>query len=66
MPLSDIHYTLMQVKSICLKKNSFLNPKLWIFLDEDRISDESSFLRGLPSSRLIGVIVRTKKKKYVN
>ena len=55
----------MQVKSICLKKNSFLNPKLWIFLDEDRISDESSFLRGLPSSRLIGVIVRTKKKKYL-
>ena len=65
MPLSDIHYTLMQVKSICFKKNSFLNPKLWIFLDEDRISDESSFLRGLPSSRLIGVIVRTKKKKYL-
>ena len=65
MPSSDIHYTLMQVKSICLKKNSFLNPKLWIFLDEDRISDESSFLRGLPSSRLIGVIVRTKKKKYL-
>ena len=40
MPLSDIHYTLMQVKSICLKKNSFLNPNLWIFLDEDRIDDE--------------------------
>ena len=53
----------MQVKSICLKKNSFLNPKLWIFLDEDRISDESSFLSGLPSSRLIGVIVRTRTKK---
>ena len=53
----------MQVKSICFKKNSFLNAKLWIFLDEDRITDESSFLSGLPSSRLIGVIVRTKKKK---
>ena len=63
MPLLDIHYTLMQVKSICVKKETSQNTNLWIFLDEDRIDDEISFLKNIPFNRSIGVVVRTKNKK---
>ncbi len=61
----DIYYTIMQVNSICIKKGSSYYPNLWIFLDEERISDETSFLKSLPSTKNLGVVVRTKKKKHL-
>ena len=59
----NLFYTIMKINSICIKKNNLNNPILWIFLDENRIMDELSFLRELPFSRSIGVVVRTKNKK---
>ena len=58
----DIYYTIMQVNSICIKKGASYYPNLWIFLDEERISDETAFLKRLPSTKNLGVVVRTKKK----
>ncbi len=59
----DIYYTIMQVNSICIKKRASYSPNLWVFLDEERISDEISFLKSLPSTRSLGVVVRTRNKK---
>ncbi len=59
----SLFYTIMKINSICIKKYHLNNPILWIFLDENRIMDELSFLRELPFSRFIGVVVRTKNKK---
>tara|TARA_B100000029_G_C17427431_1_gene906626 strand:+ start:125 stop:697 length:573 start_codon:yes stop_codon:yes gene_type:complete len=53
----------MQVNSICIKKRASYSPNLWVFLDEERISDEISFLKSLPSTRSLGVVVRTRNKK---
>ncbi len=63
MVLSDIHYTMMQVKSISVKKESGQDTNLWIFLDEDRINDEISFLKSIPFNRSVGVVIRTKDKR---
>ena len=63
MTLLDIHCILMQVKSICVKKKTNQNPNLWIFLDDDRIDDEISFLKNLPFNRSLGVVVRTKNNR---
>ena len=65
MSTLDIYYTIMQVNSICIKKGTSSCPNLWIFLDEDRIADDISFLKSLPSTKLLGVVVRTKNKKYL-
>ena len=49
-----------------LGKKGILNyPNLWIFLDEDRVSDEILFLKSIPATRQLGIIVRTKNKKYL-
>ncbi|MDC3024107.1 thiamine phosphate synthase [Alphaproteobacteria bacterium] len=55
----------MKINSICIKSFSLKNVHFWIFLDEDRIQDEITFLKMLPSSNLIGVVVRTKNKKLL-
>ncbi len=55
----------MKINSICIKNYSPNSPTMWLFLDEDRISDELAFLRLLPSAKFIGVVVRTKNKKLL-
>ena len=65
MPSLDIYYTIMQANSICIKKGILNYPNLWIFLDEDRVSDEILFLKSIPATRQLGIIVRTKNKKYL-
>ena len=65
MSTLDIHYTIMQVNSICIKKGASYYPNLWVFLDEERISDEISFLKSLPPTKHLGVVVRTRNKKHL-
>ena len=59
----DIHYTIKQVNSICVKNSTFYDPNLWIFLDEERILNYASFLKSISSTKLVGVVVRSKNKK---
>ena len=65
MPSIEIYYTIMKANSICIKKGILNYPNLWIFLDEDRVSDEILFLKSIPATRQLGIIVRTKNKKYL-
>tara|TARA_E500000178_G_C16874501_1_gene686017 strand:- start:398 stop:976 length:579 start_codon:yes stop_codon:yes gene_type:complete len=53
----------MQINSICKKKNNSFRAFFWLFLDEDRIHDYKDFLKNIPSSKSVGVIIRTKNKK---
>lgn len=55
----------MKINSICIKSHSLNNYNFWIFLDEDRIQDEMTFLKSLPSSNFIGVVIRAKNKQIL-
>ncbi len=56
----------MQVNSIFIKRKCRRKlPFLWLFLDEDRIFNEATLLKSIPSSKSLGVIVRVKKKKHL-
>ena len=55
----------MKINSICIKNYIVKNQNLWVFLDEDRIFDELSFLKSLPSKKVFGVVLRTKNKKIL-
>ena len=65
MAKSGLYYTILEINSICIKRSSTSLPSIWLFLDEDRISDEISFLKKLPTTKLIGVIVRSKRKNIL-
>ena len=59
----NLLYTIMKIKTTCIKNYRSNFPNIWIFLDEDRIVDELAFLKLLPSAKFIGIVVRTKNKK---
>ena len=53
----------MKINSIFIKNYISKEKNLWVFFDEERIFDEVAFLKSLPSKKVAGVVVRTKKKK---
>ena len=61
----NLLYTILKIKTTCIKKYRSNFPNIWIFLDEDRIVDELAFLKLLPSAKFIGIVVRTKNKKLL-